>query len=235
MTDYKEEQTNEIEALESIYPDEFTVLSEEPFHTFRIIVSSEETDDEENGPLQVTLQFTYTSTYPDAAPEYQVIPDEALEESNVETLNQLLEEQIEENLGMAMVFALVSATQEFLNQMIDDLKKEKKQQLEREEEAKRLAEEERDKLLKGTPVTIESFLSWKEEFDREIAELKNKKQQQEGSNKKLTGKELFMTDKNLDTSDMDLLDESDKVEVDESLFQEIDDLDLDEELDVEDS
>ena len=30
MTDYGEEQRNELEALESIYPDSFTVLSENP-------------------------------------------------------------------------------------------------------------------------------------------------------------------------------------------------------------
>lgn len=42
-----------------------------------------------------------------------------------------------------MVFALVSATQEFLNDMIDNLKKEKEEELEREEEVKRIAEEER--------------------------------------------------------------------------------------------
>ncbi|PIK47753.1 putative RWD domain-containing protein 1-like [Apostichopus japonicus] len=189
------------------------MLSDEPFHTFKITVSSEETDDLEDGPLEVTLQFTYTPTYPDEAPEYQVIPDESLQESHLESLKQILEQQIEENLGMAMVFALVSATQEFLNDMIDNLKKEKEEELEREEEIKRLAEEERDKILKGTPVTIESFLSWKEQFDQEMAELKSKSQQNEGGNKKLTG---------------------DRVEVDESLFQEIDDLDLDAELDLAD-
>lgn len=58
-----------------------------------------------------------------------------------------------------MVFALVSATQEFLNQMIDDLKKEKKQQLEREEEAKRLAEEERVGYFEISPLTqLHDFL-----------------------------------------------------------------------------
>lgn len=237
MTDYKEEQNNEIEALESIYPDEITVLSTEPFHSFKILVSSEESTDEtedNGGRLQVTLQFTYTASYPDEAPVYQVIPDESLQDSHVERLKELLEEQIEENMGMAMVFALVSASQEFLNERVDDIKKEKEKQLEKEEEEKRKAEEERDQLLKGTPVTIETFLTWKEKFDKEMAEMTKKNHQQEGPTKRLTGKELFMSDNALDTSDMDLLDESDKVQVDESLFQDMGDLDLEEELDLED-
>ena len=40
MTDYGEEQHNELEALESIYPDSFTVLSENP-PSFTIAVTSE--------------------------------------------------------------------------------------------------------------------------------------------------------------------------------------------------
>ena len=47
-----------------------------------------------SGRLQVTLQFTYTASYPDEAPEYQVIPDESLQESHVEKLKELLEEQV---------------------------------------------------------------------------------------------------------------------------------------------
>lgn len=45
----------------------------------------------------------------------------------------------------------------------------------------------------------------------------------------VTGKQLFETDHNLDTSDIQFLEDGgNSVEVDESLFQEMDDLDLDE-------
>lgn len=47
-----------------------------------------------------------------------------------------------------MVFALVSASQEFLNERVDDIKKEKEKQLEKEEEEKRKAEEERVSIVK---------------------------------------------------------------------------------------
>lgn len=47
MTDYGEEQRNELEALESIYPDSFTVLSENP-PSFTITVTSEAGENDES-------------------------------------------------------------------------------------------------------------------------------------------------------------------------------------------
>lgn len=52
------------------------------------------------GPLEVTLQFTYTPTYPDEAPEYQVIPDESLQESHLENLKQILEQQVNKHIQL---------------------------------------------------------------------------------------------------------------------------------------
>ncbi|XP_022089850.1 RWD domain-containing protein 1-like [Acanthaster planci] len=229
MTDYQEEQTNEIAALESIYPEEFTVLSDDP-HCFRITVRSEDTGNEDDETYSATLQFTYTPTYPDEPPLYEVTEDGNVDEDDRSKITETLQQQIEENLGMAMVFTLVSATQEYLNNKVDEERKaEMEEKRRREEEADRLKEEEEQR-LKGTLVTIESFLAWKENFDQERLTEKKKKMTEQP--KKLTGKELFEKDHNLYDSDMALLDENDRVEVDESLFQEMDDLDL--ELEDED-
>merc|ERR1712228_506772 len=102
-----------------------------------------------------------------------------------------------------------------------------KQRIKEEEE-----EEERRK-LEGTKVTIESFLAWKAEFDAEKdTERKAKEAAKKDKNKK-SGRELFMTDKNLVESDIKFLAEAgdEAVTVDESLFEDLDDLDLDEESD----
>ncbi|XP_041463278.1 RWD domain-containing protein 1-like [Lytechinus variegatus] len=236
MTDYKEEQVNEIEALESIYPDEFSVLETKPFHVFQVTVSAEEEsgedEEEEKGQLSVTLKFTYTPCYPEEAPIFEVILDDELAQDYEQQISELVQAQIEENIGMAMIFAIVSASQEFLNEKIDEIKATKDDRKRRIEEEKKRAEEEAANKLKGTLVTIESFLAWKERFDQEQKELKAKQSAASDSTAgKLTGKELFFQNANLDTSDMDLLDESDRVEVDESLFQ---DLDLDVDLDLDD-
>ncbi|XP_018419281.1 PREDICTED: RWD domain-containing protein 1 isoform X1 [Nanorana parkeri] len=228
MTDYSEEQRNELEALESIYADSFTVLSKSPA-SFSITVSSEAEEEEEN--VVLSLKFTYVERYPDEAPLYEILSQENIEDRDASVVLGLLHEQAQENLGMVMIFTLVSAVQDKLNEIVDQIKtrrEEDKVKMEKE------AEEAEKVRFHGTPVTIENFLSWKAKFDVELIELRRRKQKEEeqSGKSKLTGKQLFETDHNLDTSDIKFLEEAgNSVEVDESLFQDLDDLELDDEDD----
>lgn len=225
MTDYAEEQRNELEAIESIYPDSFTVLSEVPT-SFTITVTSDAGEDDET--VEATLKFTYVEQYPDEAPLWEIFAQENLEDSDAEEVLTLLKQQAEENLGMVMIFTLVTAVQEKLNEIVDHIKNRREEELKRKEAE---AEEAEKVAFQGTVVTIENFLAWKARFELEMGELKKKRQKEEeqSGKTKLTGKKLFETDHNLDTSDIQFLEDSgNNVEVDESLFQDIDDLDLDE-------
>ncbi|XP_006013093.1 RWD domain-containing protein 1 [Latimeria chalumnae] len=228
MTDYSEEQRNELEALESIYPDSFTVVSENPT-SFTITVTSDVGEDEET--VNTILKFTYVEQYPDEAPLYEIASHENLEDRDFTDVMAVLEQQIQENLGMVMIFTLVTAVQEKLNEIVDQVKSRREQEQKRKEKE---AEEAEKVCFHGTPVTIENFLSWKARFDAELMEMRKKKQKEEeqsGKNK-LTGKQLFETYHNLDTSDIQFLEEaSNSVEVDESLFQDMDDLELEDEDD----
>lgn len=219
--DYKDEQHNEIEALESIYCGELEILATEPFYTFAIPIKTEEYEPETANGLSCRLEFTYTAKYPDESLIISIEDQENFEESSAEKLKEHLIEQMNENLGMVMVFTLVSAAQEWLNVQWDKIK------LTREESAakklKELEEAERKK-FEGTRVTVETFLSWKEKFDEEMGYTK-RREMADREGKKLTGRELFMTDKTLDQSDLKFLDD-DSVKIDESLFQNLDDLDL---------
>lgn len=225
MTDYAEEQRNELEAIESIYPDSFTVLSDDPT-SFSITVTS---DAGENGEtVETMLKFTYVEKYPDEPPLWEIQSQENLEDGDVEEILTLLQQQAEENLGMVMIFTLVTAVQEKLNEIVDAIKTRREEEKRRKEKE---AEEAEKKAFQGTVVTIENFLAWKATFEQEMSELKKKRQKEEeqsGKNK-LTGKQLFERDHNLDTSDIQFLEDAgNNVEVDESLFQDMDDLDLDE-------
>ncbi|KAL1416209.1 hypothetical protein MTO96_006469 [Rhipicephalus appendiculatus] len=209
MTDFQEEQRNEIEALESIYPSELEILETEPFHAFTIDVKADAGDQPEDEQMSVKLKFTY---------------------EDVETLVTALKEQVQENLGMVMIFTLVSAATEWLNQHTESVKFNKNEALrlqkEKDEEAERVK-------FEGTRVTVESFMAWKSKFDAEMAEIRNKDKILNASGK-LTGRELFEKDKNLIDSDLQFMQEGEEdVKVDESLFQELEDLDL-EELDEPD-
>ncbi|XP_077577422.1 RWD domain-containing protein 1 [Stigmatopora nigra] len=223
MTDYAEEQRNELEAIESIYPDSFTVLSEDPI-SFTITVTS---DAGENGEtVEATLKFMYVESYPDDPPLWEVHSQENLENNDIEDILTLLQQQAEENLGMVMIFTLVTAVQEKLNKIVDLMKTRQEEEKLRQE---REAEEAEKVAFQGTVVTIENFLAWKAKFELEMVELRRKRQKEEeqSGKAKLTGKQLFERDHNLDTSDIQFLEDGgNSVEVDESLFQDIDDLDL---------
>ncbi|XP_015180931.1 PREDICTED: RWD domain-containing protein 1 [Polistes dominula] len=228
--DYQEEQRNEIEALESIYCGEMEILSTEPFYSFAIPIKTEEYEAETDNGLSCRLEFTYTSEYPDKPLVVSIQDPENFEESSAEELTKHLIEQINENLGMVMVFTLVSAAQEWMNVQWDKIKLHREEyaalKLKEEEEAER-------KRFEGTRVTVETFLSWKEKFDEEMGHTK-RKEMADREGKKLTGRELFMTDRTLDQSDLKFLDDGDAVKVDESLFQNLDDLDLEDDDDDED-
>ncbi|MCL4123291.1 UNVERIFIED_CONTAM: hypothetical protein GTU68_003601 [Idotea baltica] len=211
---------------------EFQILETEPLYKFKIIVKSEDYDeeDDENEGAAVDLIFEYTPTYPDEPPVVEVCPVHNLEDQNIEDLKNELLEQCTENLGMVMVFTLVSFTLEWINNKIEE---DKRREEEIELSKKRAEEELERKKFEGTRVTVESFLAWKTKFDAKRL-IGVEKKEDDDKNRKLTGKELFLTDATLNVSDLNFLGTEDEVTVDESLFQDLDDLDLGDDLEDED-
>ncbi|XP_059611259.1 RWD domain-containing protein 1 [Phlebotomus argentipes] len=232
---YKEDQTNEIEALDSIYCGELEVLAEEPYHRFKLPISTEEYNAEaqENG-LQCQLIFTYTEKYPDTAPLVEIEDPINFLEDYEERLVKHIEETVAEHLGMEMIFSLVSSAQEWLNQRWDDVKRE--EELSRERRL-REEEEQEQKKFEGTRVSVETFLAWKTTFEDELG-ITQKRLKESAENRKLTGRELFLRDNTLNESDIKFLleagDSIENVKIDESLFQNIEDLELDSDTDDED-
>nr|CAI5828196.1 unnamed protein product [Callosobruchus analis] len=225
--DYKEEQKGEIEALESIYYGDFEILETEPYHKFSIPIKSEEYEPGSEDGLACNLVITYTPKYPEEAPIVEIEDAENFEEGYETKLLEYIDEQIKENLGMVMVFTLVSTAQEWLNEKWEAMKKDKDEMA-----ARKLKEEEEAEMkrFEGTRVTVETFMKWKKIFEDDMG-ITKKREIAEKENKKLTGRELFMRDNTLNESDLKFLDEGDQVKVDESLFQDLDDLDLDDEDD----
>ncbi|XP_055322644.1 RWD domain-containing protein 1 [Sitodiplosis mosellana] len=222
---YTEDQANEVEALESIYCDDIEVLDRAP-HKFNINISTEEYDAEtESNGLSCQLVFTYTTKYPDTAPEVEIENAVNFEDDYEEKLLEHIKETINENLGLEMIFSLVSSAQEWLNVKWDDFKKEEENRA--EQKLKEIEEAER-KRFEGTRVTVETFLKWRNEFEQDIG-LAEKREKQ-STNRKLTGRELFMQDKTLNDSDLKFLEAAgesiENVKIDESLFQNLEELDF---------
>lgn len=102
-------------------------------------------------------------------------------------------------MGMAMIFTLVSTLKDNAEQLIAE-----RQAAARHEHEKKLlaAEAEENKKFHGTPVTPETFKTWREGFRKEMEELRKKEDEaEEAAEKKknrgkdavvqLTGKQLW--------------------------------------------
>jgi len=224
MSEFADEQRDEIEALESIYSEEIDILGDSP-HCFTIPVKTEDYDEDEGEGRLVLFKFTFTAKYPSEEPLLEVEDSENIDDEHLDELVAHLKEQLTENLGMPVVFTIVTAAIEWLGEKNDQIKRDIEEATQRKKDKE---DEEERKKLEGTKVTIESFLSWKADFDEE--RLRNKDKVIKGS--KLTGRELFMTDKSLNDSDIKFLETTGDtaVTVDESLFEDLEDLDLDEDL-----
>jgi hypothetical protein len=222
--DYKDEQNNEIEALDSIYSGEMEILGSTPHHKFIIPIKSEEYEPDTDKGLTCKLKFSYTAKYPEEAPEVEICDSENFEEEDEPLLKEHIIQQAQENLGTVMIFTLVSSAQEWLNTKWDEIRKRREEYAILKEKE---AEEAERKRFEGTRVTVESFLAWKARFDAELG-AKKIQDKEDKETRKLTGRELFLTDKTLNESDLKFLEDGgDSIKVDESLFQDLEELDLD--------
>ena len=132
-----------------------------------------------------------------------------------------------------MIFTVVSA----LKDSLDDIMSRRKEILEQaaEKERERIEAEDQKK-YQGTKVTMETFSAWRRKFMIEMALLDEKEfaklKAMDPKFLKPTGKQLFTKDKSLATSDMQFRSGEDEVEVDMGLFEGIEGLDLSDDEDM---
>ncbi|KAG6041859.1 hypothetical protein E4U41_001019 [Claviceps citrina] len=175
----REEQIEEREVLESIFPDEITDLSETEF---QVSIKLDIPLEEEDPAPHFLLQVRYPDDYPDVAPHLDLLgapnapPHEHFNISHDrDALLSGVQEMMQENLGMAMIFAVVSTIKEAAEQMIQD----RKDAVARAHEEMALAaEREENKKFHGTQVTPEAFLRWREGFLREMEERERKEEEE---------------------------------------------------------
>ncbi|XP_038898320.1 RWD domain-containing protein 1 isoform X1 [Benincasa hispida] len=196
MTDYVQEQEMEIEALEAILMDEFKEIhsSESGLNTsgrcFQITLSpqDDEADESTNMPVQLGLIFSHTEKYPDEPPLLNVKSIRGIPVEDLKILREKLQQEASENLGMAMVYTLVTSSKEWLSERFGQ--ESSLEVAEAEERAKE------DAIVPhGEPVTLDTFLAWRERFEAEIA-LERAKIMPESAltapkEKKLTGRQWF--------------------------------------------
>ncbi|KAL9577394.1 MAG: hypothetical protein Q9212_006388 [Teloschistes hypoglaucus] len=216
----REEQIEEREVLDSIFPDEiigdnFSPKWSVPTKTnsggdideksYRITIKPqiENPNAPDTEPPTLLLTITYPPSYPDEAPLLDLsLPPNAPKPAHLDlsidrpTLLSSLDQTISESLGIAMIFTLVTTLTETIENLIasriSDIQKEKDREAE-EAEAKENAK------FHGERVTRESFLRWRGGFRAELEKkVEEEKVKKEGEGKraakreeKLTGRELW--------------------------------------------
>ncbi|RAL17238.1 RWD domain-containing protein [Aspergillus homomorphus CBS 101889] len=203
----REDQIEEREVLDSIFPEEITDVSDTSYR-ISIALDVPENDVEETEPPVLILHVSYPEDYPDVAPELDIsAPPNAPKHPRIDVsedkdrLLEALQPTIEENMGMAMVFTLVSALKESAELLMAE--RVNAIHAEREMEAAKREEEENRK-FQGTAVNRETFLAWRDKFMKEIEEeekrLREEKEAEDRKaqkktpgkeEKKLTGKQLW--------------------------------------------
>ncbi|KAK7745365.1 Protein gir2 [Cytospora paraplurivora] len=176
----REEQIEEREVLDSIFPEEITDISETEY---RISIALDIPDDEENEPPVMLLTVRYPEEYPDKAPHLDLATNDGGENKHPlfsvaddkDELLKSLEPVIEENLGMAMVFTLVATLKEEAEQLVA---KRREAAAQAHEEEVLAAERKENEKFQGTAVTRESFLAWRANFIKEMEEQRQKEEEE---------------------------------------------------------
>ncbi|KAF7592758.1 hypothetical protein BBP40_012516 [Aspergillus hancockii] len=197
----REDQIEEREVLDSIFPEEITDLSDTSYR-ISITLDAPENDVEEAEQPVLILQVTYPDDYPDVAPELEIFaPANAPKHPRLDIqedrdrLLEALQPAIEENMGMAMIFTLVSALKDSAELLMSE-RVNAVHALKEMEAAK--AEEEENRKFQGTAVNRETFLEWLEKFKAEMeGEEKRQREEKEAEDKKATRKAPAKEEKKL--------------------------------------
>ena len=188
------EQDDEIEALQSMYPDDFKLIEGTAKPTYRISIFPTEPADDEVNHIACELEVEYPLTYPsETGPNMKILPLEKLTSSQITTLEKIANDCAEENIGCAAVFMVIGAVSEWLTENNEDpgdgsvfsemMRRQRDSQRAQEEaEAANTAAEAAEnadmteeeimaarRKLEGTPCTDETFNAWNTAFMAEVA------------------------------------------------------------------
>ena len=168
-------------------------------------VPSDGTDDGAEPPV-FWLNVTYPEAYPDVSPHLDISsPPDATKHPHLNIaadkfqLLDAIKPTVEDNLGMAMVFTLVTTLKDAAEVLISDRIRQVEEV--REIEVRR-KEEEENRRFHGTVVNRERFLAWREQFRAEMEERERRAREEDEAEdkrktrgkveeKKLTGRQLW--------------------------------------------
>lgn len=122
--DYESEQQMEIEALEAIFMDDLQIYNgtlpdgwNATGNSYKMVIDPTEEGEEpaeNHEEMIMELIWAHTPNYPDEAPNYKVRAVRGLSDADIAQASGVMQEQIDQNIGMAMIYTLVTAAKEWL-------------------------------------------------------------------------------------------------------------------------
>ena len=117
MSAFLDEQAEEKEALEAIYPEEFTVIEVEgedlPTYSFHLV--PDPTGDASSNHIEINLVCKLPTSYPgDEPPIFEVQLVKGLSKKQAGEVRVVAEVTASENLGMASLFTVIESVREWL-------------------------------------------------------------------------------------------------------------------------
>eukprot|EP01035_Chromulina_nebulosa_P022622 gene22622-29293_t len=187
MADYLTAQSEELEVLLSIFPNEFELLSDDSAPIIDIksvkglIVSQIDelkilATQVANENIGISSVFMICDTLKEYLYENNIVQDDSMYADMQRRLQQNIIKQNKENL--INISKQLADTELSNDQQVDP------------EEQERIKRREA-----GTPVTIESFMLWKKRFESERLLFENDSNTQENEVERPTGKQLFLLNK----------------------------------------
>ena len=217
MASFLDDQAEEKEVLQSIFPEEYEELSTS---SFRICHLMPVVDGEVH--VAVALLVEYPPAYPSVIPSIVIEPEKGLGKKQIDELQSLAEGHAQNNIGMPSIFVIAEAIKEWLadnnkpgqdGSMYAEMMRrmQQKESVEKKKADKAavgaaadselkdnlLDPEEQERIRKrqaGTQVTLESFIEWKGKFEAEMKALaeQGKKVVIAEVDDRPTGKQLFL-------------------------------------------
>ena len=190
-----EEQEMELEALESIYMEDYKLISVPDTHpakfSLRIVPIQGGVDKEEDGNwVAVQLIVEYTPLYPSEVPKITLETEFGLSPTQIEEIRGVSIAAAEENLDQVMIYSIVEAISEWLQSnnrkesdgsAFSEMQNRARIAQEEADEEKRVSDikkaveqkaynetEDGKRKRHGTPMSISIFHAWNDKFMKEL-------------------------------------------------------------------
>lgn len=191
------EHESELEALKYIYLEDLTILEEKPYKLEILLNSNNEGADKNFIKLRIIIDMG--EHYPQQVPGLILknLSQEIIDNNMMITFERLVNQKAEESIGTMMLYDVCEALREKLQEMNERILNKLAELTEAGslENALKSYHTASDAPLSFTPVTIESFAKWCDEYKEKMRKMKE--EQRNEQDEKFTGRHFFEMSKKI--------------------------------------